>query len=84
MVFVFNLQSYNKFLKLQKNKNAVSICLNKESKKQKRSFVKIKQRLTSVFLYIRKSIPYFSPQILMVLSNEPLIIFVQSGLNATE
>ena len=34
MVFVFNLQSYNKFLKLQKNKNAVSICLNKESKKQ--------------------------------------------------
>ena len=33
-------------------------------------------------LYIERA--YSSPHILMVLSHEPLIIFVPSGLNATE
>ena len=58
--------------------------IKQRKRKIKRSFVKRKQRLTSVFLYIIKSIPYSSSHILTVLSPEPLIIFVPSGLNATE
>ena len=53
-------------------------------RKTKRSQVKSKLRLTSVFLWVKKLKNYSSPQILMVVSSAPLIIFVPSGLNATE